>query len=342
MKPSIAITVGDCNGIGPEVTLKAIASARVRRRCYPLLVGPERVFREVRRSLRLPVRFLIVSQRFERDEIVASPPHIPLLPSSVIAPEVFQPGRETPAAGEAAAQAIRAAVTLVSTGLADAIVTAPIAKHVMRQTGFAFPGHTEFLQHLTGTPEVAMMLVSRGMRVGLVTIHEPLRSVPSSITRDLILAKAHLVLEALRRDWGIRNPRLALLGLNPHAGESGTLGNEEQSLLIPAVQTLRKEGYVCEGPFPADAFFARYRQGSWGAVLAMYHDQGLIPLKMSARGRGVNVTAGLPIIRTSPDHGTAFDIAGKGIADPTSMEEAILLAAELTNNRRKSDQRRGQ
>jgi 4-hydroxythreonine-4-phosphate dehydrogenase len=212
----------------------------------------------------------------------------------------------------------------------------------MRQTGFAFPGHTEFLQHLTGAPEVAMMLVSRGMRVGLATIHEPLQSVACSITGDLVLAKAHLVLEALKRDWGIRNPRLALLGLNPHAGESGTLGNEEQSILIPAVRTLQTEGHICEGPFPADAFFARYQTGSWDAILAMYHDQGLIPLKMWARGKGVNVTVGLPIIRTSPDHGTAFDIAGKGIADASSMEEAILLAAELANNRRKSDSRRGQ
>jgi len=187
-----------------------------------------------------------------------------------------------------------------------------------------------------------MMLVCRGLRVGLVTIHEPLRAVPSLLSTALVLGKAHLVLHALRTDWGIAQPRLALLGLNPHAGESGMLGSEEETVLRPALKLLQAAGEICEGPFPADAFFARYRRGAWDAVLAMYHDQGLIPLKTMARGKGVNVTAGLPIVRTSPDHGTAFDIAGKGVADPSSMEEAILLAATLANNRRTSGRRRTQ
>ena len=342
MKPLLAITVGDCNGIGPEIVLKAAMSSRVRRRCSLLLVGPERAFREVRKSLRLPLRFLVAGDEVEREELLASPPHVALFVSSEIGPEVFHPGALRPEAGEAASLAIRAAVTLAMKGVVDGVVTAPIAKIVMQREGVRFPGHTEFLQHLTGAPEVAMMLVCRGLRVGLVTIHEPLRAVPSLLSTALVLGKAHLVLHALRTDWGIAQPRLALLGLNPHAGESGMLGSEEETVLRPALKLLQAAGEICEGPFPADAFFARYRRGAWDAVLAMYHDQGLIPLKTMARGKGVNVTAGLPIVRTSPDHGTAFDIAGKGVADPSSMEEAILLAATLANNRRTSGRRRTQ
>jgi 4-hydroxythreonine-4-phosphate dehydrogenase len=342
MKPLLAITVGDCNGIGPEIALKAATSSRVRRRCSLLMVGPERAFREVRESLRLPLRFLIAGEQAEREELLVSPPHVALFVSSEIGPEVYHPGVPIPEAGEAASLAIRAAVTLAMKGVVDGLVTAPTAKIVMQRAGVRFPGHTELLQHLTGAPDVAMMLVCRGLRVGLATIHEPLRAVPSLLSAELVLRKARLVLEALRNDWGIVRPRMAVLGLNPHAGESGMLGNEEQAFLVPALKRLQAEGEICEGPFPADAFFARYRPGAWDAVLAMYHDQGLIPLKMTARGRGVNVTAGLPIIRTSPDHGTAFDIAGKSAADPSSMEEAILLAATLAVNRRTSERRRAQ
>jgi 4-hydroxythreonine-4-phosphate dehydrogenase len=339
MKPLLAITVGDCNGIGPEIALKAVSSARVRQACTPVLIGPERVFRDERASLRLPIRFLVVDGELG-EELRSSPPHVPLIASSEIAR--VEPGTLRPEAGEAASAAIRRAVALAMSGVADGIVTAPIAKIVMQQTGLLFPGHTEYLQHLTGAPDVAMMLVCRALKVGLVTIHEPLRGAPLLLSPDLIARKARIVLEALRRDWRIARPRLAVLGVNPHAGESGMLGKEEVDVLAPALDRLRGEGEICDGPFPADGFFARYRPGSWDAVLAMYHDQGLIPLKIFARGKGVNVTAGLPIIRTSPDHGTAFAIAGKGVADPSSMKEAILLAARLATNRRNSGRRREQ
>lgn len=340
MKPLLAITVGDCNGIGPEVALKAASSPRVRRACSLLLIGPELVFREVRRSLRSPLRFFVTGDDPEREELLTDFPLLPLLPSSSVTRDEFHPGTPHPAAGTAATAAIRAAVTLAKRKTVDGIVTAPLAKHLVREPGLDFRGHTEFLQQLTGATDVVMMLVCRELKVGLATIHEPLRAVPSLLTSSLLLRKGRLVLAALRNDWRITRPRMAVLGLNPHAGESGLLGNEERDVIAPAVATLRDEGEQCEGPFPADAFFARYRPGTCDAVLAMYHDQGLIPLKMLARGKGVNVTAGLPLIRTSPDHGTGFDLAGKGIADPSSMEEAILLAATLVRNRQKPERGR--
>ncbi len=340
MKPLLAITVGDFNGIGPEVALKAASSPRVQRACSLLLVGPELVFREVRGSLRSPLRFLVIEQDPRREELPTDFPLVPIFPSSTLTAGEFQPGIPDPAAGAAAAAAIRAAVALAQQKTVDGIVTAPLAKRLVREPGLEFRGHTEFLQQLTGAPDVAMMLVCRDLRVGLATIHEPLRAVPRLLTVDLLLGKARIVQAALRNDWMIPHPRLAVLGLNPHAGESGLLGEEEGEVITPAVERLREEGERCDGPFPADAFFARYRPEKWDAVLAMYHDQGLIPVKLLARGTGVNVTAGLPLIRTSPDHGTAFDLAGKGIADPSSMEEAILLAATLVRNRQQPDGRR--
>jgi 4-hydroxythreonine-4-phosphate dehydrogenase len=342
MKPLLAITVGDCNGIGPEVALKAASSLRVRRACSILLIGPELVFRDVRRSLRIPLRFFVTGADPEREELQTVFPLVPLLPSSTITRDEYHPGTPHPSGGAAAIAALRAAVALAARNTVDGIVTAPLAKHLVREPALEFRGHTEFLQQLTGAPDVAMMLVCRSLKVGLATIHEPLRAVPSVITGGLLLRRARIVLGALRNNWGIPRPRMAFLGLNPHAGENGLLGDEERDVIAPAVATLRNEGEHCEGPFAADAFFARYRPGTWDAVFAMYHDQGLIPLKMSARGRGVNVTAGLPLIRTSPDHGTAFDLAGKGIADPSSMEEAILLAATMVRNRRKPERRRKQ
>lgn len=335
MKPLLAVTIGDANGIGPEVVLKAASSKRVHRACSLLLVGPELPFREVRKSLRLPLRFLVAGELAGREEVQPDFPLVPLFPSSVMSTLEFQPGVQSTAAGRAAAAAIRAAVTLATQNAVDGIVTAPIAKNVIRNAGVDFPGHTEFLQHLTGATDVAMMLVCRGLKVALATIHEPIRAVPPLLTADLVLKKARLILATLRSDWRIAHPRVAFLALNPHAGESGILGDEEQNVLIPAVKTLQAEGERCDGPYPADGFFARYRPGIWDAVLAMYHDQGLIPLKMKARGKGVNVTLGLPLVRTSPDHGTGFDLAGKGVADPSSMEEAILVAATLAKNRRR-------
>ncbi len=328
MKPTIAITVGDYNGIGPEVALKAIAAPVVRRICTPVLVGPPEVFNRVASRLSLRMRFLpFPSATGEGGRTVQ------ILEPSGGTPVRFSPGRLSADAGAAAGAAIRESVRLVLGGDARALVTAPVSKHALHLAGVNAPGQTEFLQRLTHSPHVAMMLISGSLRVGLVTIHTPLRNVSRQLTGTLLRERVTVIHRALRTDWRIRSPRLAVLALNPHAGEGGDIGNEEQRVIIPVIASLRGEGMRLEGPFPADAFFARYAPGTYDAVVAMYHDQGLIPLKMWARGHAVNVSVGLPLVRTSPDHGTAFDIAGRSIADPASMIEAIRAAVALASHR---------
>jgi 4-hydroxythreonine-4-phosphate dehydrogenase len=222
---------------------------------------------------------------------------------------------------------------MAKVGFAKAIVTAPVSKKALHRAGVDFPGQTEMLEHLTGSPRVAMMLVSKAMRVGLVTTHVPIKTVPITLSRHLLRERIKTVYEALTRDWSIRKPKVAVLGLNPHAGEEGDLGMEDKILIKPVIKQMRAMKMIAEGPFPADSFFGRYKPGMYDAIIAMYHDQGLIPLKMSSFGKGVNVSVGLPIVRTSPDHGTAFDIAGQGTANPGSMIEAIKLAAQIAKNR---------
>jgi len=331
MKPTIAITVGDYNGIGPEVSLKAIASPLVRRICTPVLVGPPGVFERVARRSALRTEFVPFPSRqaknFRRVQILEPPGNDPVR---------FSPGKLSADAGAAAGAAIRASADLVLGGGAGALVTAPVSKHALHLAGINTPGQTELLQRLTRSPSVAMMLVSGSLRVGLVTIHTPVRNIARELTAGLLGERVTVIHRALRTDWRIRSPRIAVLALNPHAGEQGDIGNEEQRVIIPVTAALRKKGMRLEGPFPADAFFARYTPGSYDAVIAMYHDQGLIPLKMTARGHAVNVSAGLPIVRTSPDHGTAFDIAGRSIADPASMIAAICTAVTLSSHRRRT------
>jgi 4-hydroxythreonine-4-phosphate dehydrogenase len=246
------------------------------------------------------------------------------------------PGTIDGVAALAAAAAVETAVRLAEGGTVDAVVTGPLSKRGLHLAGIPVPGQTEFLQELTGARSVAMMLVHNEFRVGLVTIHEPLTKVPGLITKRALIERIAVLTAALRIDWRIARPRLAVLALNPHAGEDGDLGGEERDVIRPALAWLRKHRADVSGPFPADAFFARALEEKFDLVVAMYHDQGLIPLKAAARGAGVNVTAGLPIVRTSPDHGTAFDIAGRGIAEPASMIAAITLAARLWNGRMQS------
>ncbi|MGA9119654.1 MAG: 4-hydroxythreonine-4-phosphate dehydrogenase PdxA, partial [Bacteroidota bacterium] len=227
------------------------------------------------------------------------------------------------------------AVEQILRGNVDAMVTAPVSKSALHKAGYRWPGQTEMIQHLCRGPRVAMMLVTKTLRVGLVTIHLPLKDVAASITHRLVIERVSTIYNALRIDWRIPRPRLAVLGLNPHAGESRDLGDEESLQIEPALRSLRAKRMHVEGPFPADGFFARYVPGAYDAVVAMYHDQGLIPLKLLAHGSGVNVSVGLPLVRTSPDHGTAFDIAGKGKADSGSMAEAIILAGSIVKNRKR-------
>jgi 4-hydroxythreonine-4-phosphate dehydrogenase len=315
-KPVIALTVGDCNGIGPEIVLKSVRDTAVRRICSPILVGPVDVFEFYAKRLRVPL------------------PSSPIVESSTLHRSQITPGLVTARSGRAAARAIEAAVDLAEAGVVQAIVTAPISKHALHRAGVRFPGHTEMLQHLTNARHVAMILASSSLRVGLVTIHVPLKRVSSLLTRKLLRERIEVIHQALMRDWQIKDPRVAVLALNPHAGEAGDIGTEDKRITAPVVRALSGLRMNIRGPFAADGFFARYTPGAYDAIVAMYHDQGLIPLKMSAKGRAVNVTAGLPIVRTSPDHGTAFNIAGKGVADPGSMIEAIKLAVSIAAHRK--------
>ncbi len=315
MKPVIAVTAGDYNGIGPEVALKAVTRRSIRVLCSPVLVGPWKVFRYYARRLNLELtRLRILETNGEGNMEIT-------------------PGTLSASAGRVAAESIATAVRLARNGTVRAVVTAPVSKQALHMAGVDADGQTELLQHLTHSRRVAMMLVSETMRIGLVTIHIPLREVARVLTRRLIREKIITIHDALVNDWRLRKPRLAVLALNPHAGEGGSMGLEEDRIIRPVVEALRTRKIRVDGPFPADSFFGKYRRGSYDAIIAMYHDQGLIPLKMSSFGRAVNVSVGLPIIRTSPDHGTAFDIAGKGVADPGSMIEAIKLAVGLAHNR---------
>jgi 4-hydroxythreonine-4-phosphate dehydrogenase len=334
MKYVVAITSGDFNGIGPEVALRGALHPAVRRVCEPVLVGPAAAFLYYARRLGIPAEVLELGSNAHGRS--AKRPHTVLscVESSVIERGSIAPGRVSVLAGRAAARAIETAVRLACMGAVDAVVTAPVSKRAMHMAGVRFPGQTEMVQKLSGAETVAMMLACSTLRVGLVTIHLPLKKVPAQITPALVEERIRVIHEALRRDWGVRHPRLAVLGLNPHAGEDGDLGTEERRVIIPVVRALQRRGLRLAGPFPADAFFARYAPGTYDAVVAMYHDQGLIPLKMLAHGKGVNVSLGLPVVRTSPDHGTAFDIAGTGEADASSMVEAIRLAVRLAKNRR--------
>jgi 4-hydroxythreonine-4-phosphate dehydrogenase len=246
----------------------------------------------------------------------------------------IQPGKVTAEAGQNAFIALKTAVADLQNKHIDAIVTAPINKFNIQSEEFKFAGHTEYFTESFGVKDSLMLLVSNGLRVGVVTGHIPLGSVKEAITKEKIISKATILLNTLKRDFGIAKPRIALLGLNPHAGEEGLLGNEEQDIITPVIQELKHKGNLVFGPFPADGFFGTMSYKKFDAVLAMYHDQGLIPFKTIAFETGINYTAGLPVVRTSPDHGTAYNIAGKNQASETSMREAIFLAIDIVNTRK--------
>jgi len=311
--PRLALTAGDPAGIGPEVVLKALASPD-RPAATVVVYGPMSVLlaRAVRLGLPPP------------QDLNARLVDVPL-------DGAVEPGRTSAAAGRAAAQAVLRAVADAKRGQVDALVTAPLNKESLRAAGHPWPGHTEMLAEAAGTPDVAMMFVGGGLRVALLTIHRPLRTVPDAVTPAEVRRITRLVHRELAR-FGVRVPRIALCGLNPHAGEHGLLGHEEEEVLEPAIADLRREGLDVSGPFPADTLFVRARRGEFDAVIAGYHDQGLIPVKLAAFGHAVNVTLGLPFVRTSVDHGTGFDIVEKGIADATSLVEAMKVAVELASS----------
>jgi 4-phospho-D-threonate 3-dehydrogenase / 4-phospho-D-erythronate 3-dehydrogenase len=313
----LAISLGDPNGIGPEVVLKALANASVRDRITPLAVGSPAVLHHY-------------AHRFGLEDVARSIEIVDTASSDALVEE----GTVTTGAGRLAMEAVARACDLCTEGAADAMVTAPIHKEAIHRAGYAFPGHTEFLAERTAADGSVMLMVSGALRVALVTTHIPLREVASRVTTGAVLATLTRLHDGLRADFGIPAPRLALLGMNPHAGDGGVLGTEEVDVLEPAVTAARQRGLDVSGPHPADGFFGRKGYLLYDAVLSTYHDQGLVGFKAIAAGQGVNVTLGLPIVRTSPDHGTAFDLAGRGTADAASMIAAIHLAADIAERRK--------
>jgi 4-hydroxythreonine-4-phosphate dehydrogenase len=302
--------MGEPSGVGPEVAVAAFRHFGGKVGSHPLrLVGDADVF---------------YACGIEDGE--------PLIATQPLSSK-RRPGNPDPANGSAVIDAIKLSVELAIDGVAAAVVTAPIHKAVLNAAGFGFPGHTEFLAHLTGTPRAVMMLASDKLRVVPLTVHMPVAEVPKAISKQSVFDTGEIILTALRQDFGILNPRLAVAGLNPHAGEDGMLGREDAAVIAPAVAALAARGFHVRGPLPADTMFHEEARRNYDAALCMYHDQALIPIKTLSFWDGVNVTLGLPIVRTSPDHGTALDIAGTGKANPRSMIAAIQMAADLSDSR---------
>lgn len=322
--------MGEPAGISGEITLKAWYGRGDTLPPFFVIDDPARL-RTVGRQLSLDVPIATIADPAEALEAFGSA--LPVLPEP-LARDVT-PGRPDPALGRAVLASIERAVALVGAGAAAAVVTNPIHKKTLYDSGFRHPGHTEFLAALAGDKaQPVMMLVGAGLRVVPVTIHVPLREAIASLSTDRIVAVGRIVGRALRQDFGIETPRLAVAGLNPHAGEDGAMGREDAEIVAPAVAELRAAGLSVAGPLPPDTMFHDAARARYDAALCMYHDQALIPLKTLAFDTGVNVTLGLPFVRTSPDHGTAFNIAGKGIANPASLVAAIKLAGALARRRR--------
>jgi len=333
MKPTVCITMGDFNGIGPEVTLKTLRRPEILSICHPVLIGSLDVYEWYARLFGMKLLF----QEIDGFPKTVGNRGIPVVHLRRFHKPAIRPGKILKEAGGYAGEAVEKAVELVMNHRVDAMVTAPLSKEAMNAAGYSYPGQTEMVAKLSGSPRVAMMLIAAGLRVGLVTVHDPLRSVPGQISKRVIIEKLSLVHQSLKRDFAIRSPKIAVLGLNPHAGENGMIGQEEDRCIRPAIAHVRTKRIHVDGPFPADGFFGVHAYSEYDAVLAMYHDQGLIPLKMLGFEVGVNFSAGLPLVRTSPDHGTAFDIAGKGIANPRSMAEAVRLAVAIVKNRKRQE-----
>ena len=332
-KIRVAITQGDTNGVGYEVILKVFSDPNILELCTPIIYGSPKVASYHRKALNLDVPYTIINHAEE-----ARDGRVNLLAcfDDEIKIEMGQPSQE---AGAAALKALDRAMTDYRSELYDVLVTAPINKATIQSPSFHFPGHTEYIETSVGEGQKALMiLMNETLRVALVTTHLPIKDIAKAITKEGIIEKATIFHKALKRDFRISSPRIAVLSLNPHAGDNGLLGSEEKDIILPAIEELADKGIQAFGPFAADGFFGSGAYDHFDGVLAMYHDQGLAPFKTIALESGVNYTAGLPIVRTSPDHGTAYDIAGKGIADENSMRQAIFTAIDVFRNRQFYDE----
>jgi 4-hydroxythreonine-4-phosphate dehydrogenase len=331
--------MGDPAGIGPEVIAKAVMMPEVRRRCCPLVIGSLPVMERTVRSLRLPL--LVVGVSGHGDAIGPSATlgagrrvELPVLDPLARPLGRFTMGRVGKQTGAASVAFIIKAVRLAQLGCLDAIVTGPINKEAINLAGYDYPGHTEMLADLTKSKESGMMILGGPLKIMFVTTHVAVKRLPASLTTERIGKAIRLAHKALREYFGVRKPKIGVAAFNPHAGEHGLFGDEERTAILPACVRARAKGINASDPLPADTLFGKAARGAYDGVVAMYHDQGLIPLKLLAFGRCVNLTVGLPIVRTSVDHGTAYDIAGRGVADPGSMVEAITLAAKLASRRK--------
>lgn len=339
-KIRVGITHGDTNGIGYEVILKLLEDTRLSDLCTIIVYGSAKAAAFYRKGMELP------QVQFNRIDSAADARDGVFNIINVVGEDLkIEPGVPSEAAGAAALAALEAAVSDLRNGDIDVLVTAPIDKHSIQSETFTFPGHTEYLEASLGQADeegqadakALMILCTEHIRVALATAHMPIAKVPEALSRELILEKIEQLDRSLRRDFAVHQPRIAVLSLNPHAGEKGLLGKEEEEVIIPAISDAREKRILAFGPYASDGFFGSGNYKAFDGILAMYHDQGLTPFKALAMDAGVNFTAGLPFVRTSPDHGTGYDIAGKGLADPASLRSAIYMAIDIFRNRRRHD-----
>lgn len=332
-KIRVAITQGDTNGVGCEVILKTFADPAMFEICTPIVYGSPKVIAYHKKALNIDMNYSIINRVEEaRDGRL----NVLTCFDEEVKIELGQPSEE---AGKAAFKALDRAMADCQAGLYDVLVTAPINKATIQSPNFHFPGHTEYIESKAGNGDKALMiLMNENLRVALVTTHLPIKDISKAITKEAIIEKAVIFQKSLKRDFRISSPRIAVLSLNPHAGDNGLLGTEEKEVIVPAIEELEKQGVQAFGPYAADGFFGSNTYDYFDGVLAMYHDQGLAPFKTIALESGVNYTAGLSIVRTSPDHGTAYDIAGQGKADENSMRQAIYTAIDIFRNRQNYDE----
>jgi 4-hydroxythreonine-4-phosphate dehydrogenase len=329
-KLKIGISVGDVNGIGPEVIIKTFADPRMAKLVTPVIYGSTQLFHFYRTTLDTEFNFFHVNNvneaHYKKVNVV-----------NVWKEDIdLKPGEANADGGKYAIISLKAAVEDLLRGKIDAVVTAPINKDVMKSAGFDFPGHTEYLTEESGVKESLMLLVHEDLRVGVATGHIPVSEVSKNLTAEKIDKKLTIFHDSLKKDFGIIKPKIAVLGLNPHAGENGQLGSEDKEIILPVIEKWKAKGHLIFGPFPADGFFGTKNYKNFDGVLGMYHDQGLIPFKTLAFEKGVNFTAGLTFVRTSPDHGTGYDIAGANQASPESFRQAVFVAMDVAKNRQET------
>jgi len=332
-KPVIGISCGDLNGIGIELIIKTLGDNRILDICTPIIFANNKVINFYRKSVPdININFISIKE-FTRIN------HKQVNLYSCWEEEVsITPGTLNDIGGNYAVKSLTIAAQALKEGKIDALVTAPIHKKNTQQEQFNFTGHTPYLKNLFGAADVAMFMIAANIKVALLTEHVAVKEIAQHITRENILSKLQIINSSLKKDFGITKPKIAVLGLNPHAGDEGLIGKEDEEIIKPAIKDAKQKDIFCFGPYPADAFFARGQYEKFDSVLAMYHDQGLIPFKSLAIGEGVNFTAGLKVVRTSPDHGVAFDIAGKGKADEASFREAIFKAVDIINSRKEFEE----